>query len=316
MALNQAGPARAGRAGGTWPMRLALLAVATVWLLGCVWSFHEQTAFAAAKGFSYPHLLPLVIDGFAIAMAGVSWAASLDARTALAARVATLLAVAGSAASNGAWAWFRTGHDAAAVALAVAVPVAANLAFEVLLAEVRRQVHRRRGLPAPVAIPYPRLVRVVLAPVRTALEWRELVLELTAPAIHDALLDEPSVPATAEPATPAPASQPGREPEAPDVDAPQTPPARPAPRPRPAAATSAPRRLIGDRPLDPRAEALAAKLAQLDDPDSVTGEAVGRLLGEQLAPRTGRRLLQQARTLATAPPGRPLELVSRSVGSS
>lgn len=310
-------------------MRLALLAVAAVWLLGCVWSFHEQTAFAAAKGFSYPHLLPLVIDGFAIAMAGVSWAASLDARTALAARVATLVAVAGSAASNGAWAWFRTGHDTAAVALAVAVPVAANIAFEVLLAEVRRQVHRRRGLPAPVAIPYPRLVRIALAPVRTVKEWRELVLELTAPSAMTGpveVLEAPEgrapaadVQASADP--PVPVAQLDPAPEPPDVaDAEIPPPPAPkAPRPRTVAADgSAPRQLIGDRPLDRRAIALAAKLAQLDDPDSVTGEAVGGLLGEQLAPRTGRRLLQQARTLAAEPRAseRMLELVSRSTGSS
>jgi hypothetical protein len=167
------------------PMRTALAAVAVVWLLGCVWSFHEQSEFAAAKGFAFPHLLPLVIDGFAVAMAGVAWAASLDARPAVSARLATLVAVAGSAASNGTWAWISTtgpgavGHDQVAVALGVAVPVAANLAFEVLLAELRRQVQRRRGLPAPVAVPYPRLIRVALAPISTVREWRALALELT-----------------------------------------------------------------------------------------------------------------------------------------
>jgi hypothetical protein len=166
-------------------MRTALVAVALVWLLGCVWSFREQSEFAAAKGFAFPHLLPLVIDGFAVAMAGVAWAASLDARPAVSARFATLVAVAGSAASNGTWAWIRTTgpgavrHDQVAVALGVAVPVAANLAFEVLLAELRRQVQRRRGLPAPVAVPYPRLIRVALAPISTVREWRALALELT-----------------------------------------------------------------------------------------------------------------------------------------
>ena len=53
------------------------------------------------------------------------------------------------------------------VAIAIAVPVAANLAFEVLLAELRRQVQRRRGLPAPVALPALRAIRVVLAPGQT-----------------------------------------------------------------------------------------------------------------------------------------------------
>jgi len=161
------------------PMRTALLAVAAVWLLGAVWSFDEQRAFAAAKGFSLPYLLPLVIDGFAVAVAGVAWAASLDARPALAARFATLIAVLASAGSNGAWAWLRTEKDLAAVVLGVAVPITANLAFEVLLAELRRRIQRDRGLPPPVAVPYPRLVRLALAPVQTFRSWREMVLELT-----------------------------------------------------------------------------------------------------------------------------------------
>jgi hypothetical protein len=164
------------------PMYLALVAVGVVWVLGCVWSYQEQSAFAADRGFAFPHLLPLVIDGFAIAMAGVAWAASLDARAAVPARLATLVAVAGSAASNGVWAALRTNHDPSTVVLAVAVPIAANLAFEVLLAELRRQVQRRRGMPAPVALPALRLIRVVLAPVSTFAAWRVLVLELTAPA--------------------------------------------------------------------------------------------------------------------------------------
>jgi hypothetical protein len=124
----------------------------------------------------------LVIDGFAVSMAGVAWAASLDARPAVPARLATLVAVAGSAASNGVWAWLRADHDRATVVLAVAVPVAANLAFEVLLAELRRQVQRRRGLPAPVALPALRVIRLVLAPASTFRAWRGLVLDLTEPA--------------------------------------------------------------------------------------------------------------------------------------
>jgi hypothetical protein len=161
-------------------MRSALVAVAAVWVLGCVWSYEEQSAFATSKGFGFPHLLPLVIDGFAVSMAGVAWAASLDARPAIPARLTTLVAVAASGASNGAWAWLRAERDLATVVLAVAVPVAANLAFEVLLAELRRQVQRRRGLPAPVVLPLPRAVRVVLAPVQTFRAWRSLVLALTA----------------------------------------------------------------------------------------------------------------------------------------
>jgi hypothetical protein len=164
------------------PLGLALSMTASVWLAGAVWSFEEQTRFADSRGFAVPELLPLVLDGLAVALAGVAYAASLDGRAAVQARLGTALAVASSAASNGAWAWSRTSGDAGAVVLAAGVPVAANLAFEVLLAELRRQVHRRRGLPAPVAVPGPRLLRLALAPVTASREWRALVLALTAPA--------------------------------------------------------------------------------------------------------------------------------------
>src|SRR5882762_2360337 len=174
------GEGRLRRFSASLPMRTALIAVGSVWILGCVWSYQEQSAFAASKGFTFPHLLPLVIDGFAVSMAGVAWAASLDARAAIPARLATVVAVAASAASNGVWAYLRAYHDMVAVALGVAVPVVANLAFEVLLAELRRQVQRRRGLPPPVAVPYPRMIRIVLAPWQTFRSWRSLVLEITA----------------------------------------------------------------------------------------------------------------------------------------
>jgi hypothetical protein len=180
-------PTGRGRTAGGWwrrfaaglPMRTCLVAVATVWLLGCAWSFQEQSAFAASRGFVYPDLLPLVIDGFAVSMAGVSWAASLDARAAVPARLATVIAVGASSVSNGVWAYLRAHHDPVTVALGVAVPIAATMAFEVLLAEARRQVQRGRGLPAPVVVPHPRLIRIALAPWQTFRDWRALVLDVT-----------------------------------------------------------------------------------------------------------------------------------------
>jgi hypothetical protein len=159
---------------------IALLAITGVWVAGCVWSFEEQTAFARSKEFNLPWLLPLVIDGFAIAMAAVAFAASLDARSAGWARLGTAAAVALSAGSNAAWAWERSTGDQGTIALAAVVPVVANMAFEVLLSEVRRQVMRGRGVPARIAIPYPRGLRTVLAPWSTFFEWRRLVLEATA----------------------------------------------------------------------------------------------------------------------------------------
>src|SRR5947207_5900799 len=161
------------------PLRFALLATTAVWAMGCTWSFREQALFAHTKGFDVPWLLPAVIDGLAIALACVAYAASLDGRPGAIARLGTAIAVAASAASNATFAWQRSG-DPTAVVIAAGVPIAANLAFEVLLHELRRQALRRRGLPAPAAVPCPRLIRVVLAPCATLRQWRRLVLELTA----------------------------------------------------------------------------------------------------------------------------------------
>jgi len=51
------------------------------------------------------------------------------------------------------------------------------------------------------------------------------------------------------------------------------------------------------RPLDPRVVQLARHLATTEDADELTGEMVGPLLNIDVAPRTGRRLLGQAREL-------------------
>jgi hypothetical protein len=308
-------------------MRTSLLAVGLVWLLGCAWSFQEQSAFAAAKGFTFPHLLPLVIDGFAVSMAGVSWAASLDARPAIAARLATVVAVSTSSASNGVWAYLRAHHDPATVALGVAVPIAANMAFEVLLAELRRQVQRRRGLPPPVAVPYPRLIRLVLAPWQTFRAWRTMVLAITATE-HTPVQPHPAQPDSTQPtgvAAPEPTPHP---PATPLPAGPNHPPrhaAKPAPRRSPVKATAvkaaeATRTTVGDtsamtqganghrRPPDLRIAVLAQHLANTQDADEVTGEQVGQLLSMDISPRTGRRLLGAARELLDqhpAPPARP-----------
>lgn len=180
--------ARAGRRREYWsrftanlPLRLALLGVGAVWLLGCLWSFREQTALAAASGFETPWVLPLLVDGFAASCAGVAYAASLDGRAAVAARAMTALAVACSASSNGLWAWERSQGYLPTVTLAVGVPLVANLAFEVLLGERRRVVKRRRGLPAPKPVEPPRLVRLALSPLREFWAWRRRTLARTAP---------------------------------------------------------------------------------------------------------------------------------------
>ena len=297
------------------PMRTALLGVAVVWLFGCIWSYQEQSAFAASKGFTFPHLLPLVIDGLAVSMAGVSWAASLDARPAISARLATVIAVSASSASNGTWAYLRAHHDLTTVALGIAVPIAANLAFEVLLAELRRQVQRSRGLPAPVAVPYPRLIRIVLAPWQTFQDWRTLVLRITeienvVPSGR-ALLTSPT-PVQAQvldhdAAAPAATPSPSPEPEwIPAIERPgETTPTRSRQRrSSPPASPAFGQAKDSTRSLDPRAAELATHLELMADQRGITGQDVGRLLGRDIAPRTGRRLLRQARMLLQDKPER------------
>jgi Protein of unknown function (DUF2637) len=164
-----------------WPVWIALPLIFGVFVAGAVWSFREQTALARSAGFHIPELLPLVIDGFAAAMAAVAWAASLDGRAAVLARLGIAVGIACSVGTNAAWAWERSGADRLTVILAGGVPVLAMLAFEAVLAEVRRQVQRRRGLPQPDPIPFPRLVTLGLSPFRTPRLWRQLVLELTDP---------------------------------------------------------------------------------------------------------------------------------------
>jgi hypothetical protein len=51
------------------------------------------------------------------------------------------------------------------------------------------------------------------------------------------------------------------------------------------------------RPVDPRVVQLANHLANAEDAEEITGEMVGQLLQIDVAARTGRRLLGQAREL-------------------
>ena len=166
-----------------WTIAIPLAAITAVWLAGAIWSFGEQTDFAHAKAFRIPQLLPLVFDGLAFSMAATAWSAVLDGRSAGSARLGTLLAIGASAASNAAWAWERSHGRVDTVTLAAAVPVVANVAFEVLLGELRRRIQRKRGLPPPVPVPAPRLVRLVLSPWSTYIAWRRLVLAATDPAL-------------------------------------------------------------------------------------------------------------------------------------
>ncbi|MFI7587895.1 DUF2637 domain-containing protein [Spongisporangium articulatum] len=166
----------------TLPITVGLLLVAGVWFAGAVWSFSEQRDFAAAKHFDIPILLPLTFDGLALSLAVVAWSAALDGRAAGLARIGTFGAITASATSNATWAASRTGGDVVTVVLAAGVPLASAIAFETLLAELRKGVHRRRGEEPPVVVTAPRLIRLALAPASTFRAWRKHVLDITSPA--------------------------------------------------------------------------------------------------------------------------------------
>lgn len=165
------------------PVTIALLLIAAVWCGACVISFMEQIRLAEHFEFEMAWLFPLIFDGLASALAVTSWSAALDGRHSPLLRAFTMLAVSGSAWVNAAAVMERTpgALDLTQVGMAVAAPISAWVAFEFLLGELRRQIMRARGVPAPAAVPALRPVRVLLSPVRSVREWRGLTLAVTDP---------------------------------------------------------------------------------------------------------------------------------------
>jgi Protein of unknown function (DUF2637) len=164
----------------------ALLGVAAVWGLSAWWSFAEQTAAADHLHFRHPAVLPWTLDGLACALALTAFAAALDSRPAVAARLGVFAALSGSVWSNGLGVHIRAAgldDEKAALLVAVIVPLSAFIAFEVLLGQVRRLVFRWRGLPAPAPLPTLRVTRLLLAPRKAFGEWRRAVLDVTDPLI-------------------------------------------------------------------------------------------------------------------------------------
>lgn len=167
----------------------ALIGVFVVWASGAVWNWGEQTRLAETLGFEMPWLLPFMLDGLALSLAAVATAASLDGRAGVVSRVGTVVAIILSSAASGYAAHIRTESqnpftgdmiiDPVAIAIGAGAPIVALIAFEVLLTEVRRMVQKARGRKSPVPIPYPRLIRWILAPWRTFFTWRRIVLDLT-----------------------------------------------------------------------------------------------------------------------------------------
>lgn len=171
------------------PMTVSLGAVAIVWIGGAVFNFSEQARYAETSGFELPFLLPLLLDGLAIALAAVATSASMDGRAAIVPRLGTLVAVGASSWVSGHAAYARafvrvdamsleTEFDSTRVIIGVGVPLFSLLAFEVLLVEIRRVVQKVRGRVSPVPIPMPRLVMwIAQPPWRTYGMWRRAALD-------------------------------------------------------------------------------------------------------------------------------------------
>lgn len=186
------------------PVTIALVLIAAVWIGACVISFMEQIRLAETYEFEMAWLFPLIFDGLASALAVTSWSAALDGRHSPLLRAFTMLAVTGSAWVNAAAVMERTsgGLNLTQVGMAVAAPISAWVAFEFLLGELRRQIMRARGVPAPAPVPALRPVRVLLSPFRSVKEWRGLTLAVTDPRHAVAHGDRSGKPATAPAGTP------------------------------------------------------------------------------------------------------------------
>ncbi len=183
---------------------VALACVGSVWVLSAWWSFAEQTRAAEHLRFEHPAVLPWTLDGLACSLALTAMAAALDTRPAVAARLGVFAALGGSVWSNGLGVHLRAAElddPRSALLVASVVPLAAFVAFEVILGQVRRLVLRWRGLPAPAPIPALRPVRLLLSPFAALGEWRRAVLAATAPLIVAGPADVATSPG-AGPATP------------------------------------------------------------------------------------------------------------------
>ena len=206
------------------PMAISLGAVGIVWVGGAVFNFTEQMRFAENSGFELAFLLPLLLDGLAIALASVATSASMDGRAAIVPRLGTLVAVGASSWVSGQAAYARafvrvdamsleTRFDSTRVIIGVGVPLFSLLAFEVLLVEIRRVVQKVRGRVSPVPIPMPRLVMwIAQPPWRTYSMWRRAALEqctreltiVQAQAVQATVTQvSTATPAPAAPSTPA-----------------------------------------------------------------------------------------------------------------
>lgn len=195
------------------PTVAALSLTTAVFLTGAWFNFAEQRAWAEGRGYGMPVLLPIFLDGLALALAVVSMSASLDGRTAIPQRIGSFVAILSSSAVSGTAAYHRMSDvaslthsralDWSVVALGGAIPLLCFMAYENVLAELRRLIMKLRGQVSPQPIPKPRAVMwIVQPPWRTFAEWRTGALEQCRAelvVVQARVTEDPQVPPPIEP---------------------------------------------------------------------------------------------------------------------
>jgi hypothetical protein len=171
-----------------WLIWVAIGIIGALWGLGVAWLCAEQARLATHLGFEVPAALPAIVDGSMFAAALLATAISLSGRASSSARMFSFAINLVSASTNGLGAYLRDG-GISAVIVAAMVPLILMWLFHLVLAEIRLRVRIQRGLPAEVAPPALRVLRVVFAGRWAVTEWRAAGLAITDPL---PLLDSPN----------------------------------------------------------------------------------------------------------------------------
>lgn len=163
-----------------WLIWVAIGIIGALWGLGVAWLCAEQARLATHLGFEVPAALPAIVDGSMFAAALLATAISLSGRSSSSARMFSFAINLVSASTNGLGAALRDGGYAAVVVAAM-VPLILMWLFHLVLAEIRLRVRIQRGLPAEVAPPALRILRVVFAGRWAVTEWRAAGFAITDP---------------------------------------------------------------------------------------------------------------------------------------
>lgn len=164
----------------TWVIWVSVGLIVAMWGLGVAWLCVEQTRLARHLGFGFPYALPAIVDGAMFAAAMFATAVAMSGRSSSQARMFSVVINLVSAFTNGEGAHVRHANSLA-VGLAAMVPVILMWLFHLVLAEIRLRVRIQRGLPAEVAPPALRVLRIIFAGKWAITEWRAAGFAITDP---------------------------------------------------------------------------------------------------------------------------------------